>query len=100
LKEKFNNHRVCKSAEKKNPSGTSPNIAYTLPEKFGGKQCLTPVDWEFIKALMKDHGGEDLIRFVSLEYAQHAQTVYERLKMPKLTLENVWDVFRAMLPHM
>jgi len=69
LKDRFNNHVVCKDKEKKLPSGVSPNVAYTLYDQYGGEQCLQPVDRAFVKALMEAIGGEDLIHFVSVEYA-------------------------------
>ena len=46
-----------------------PNVAYILYDQYGGEQCLQPVDQAFIKALMEVIGGEDLIHFVSVEYA-------------------------------
>jgi len=45
-------------------------------------------------------GGEDLILFVTVEYANHAQEVFDSLGVPKLTFKNVWAVFAAMLPHL
>ena len=52
-------------------------------------------------AFMKDIGGEDLIRFVTEEYASKAQEVFEhQLHSPKLTMANVWDIFHEMLPMM
>jgi hypothetical protein len=45
-------------------------------------------------------GGEDLIWFVMVEYAACAQVAFDSLCVPKLTFQNVWEVFTAMLPHL
>ena len=82
------------------PSGASPNVVYTLHEQYGGEDCLQPVDRDFVKSLMEDLGGEDLIRFVSVKYAARATTIFETLGYGKLTFENVWHVFSAMMPIM
>ena len=100
LKDRFNNHVVCKDKEKKLPSGVSPNVAYTLYDQYGGEQCLQPVDRAFVKALMEAIGGEDLIHFVSVEYAVRAQTVFNDLRFGALSFHNIWNVFTAMMPIM
>jgi hypothetical protein len=100
LKEKFNNHVVRTDREKKLPSGVAPNVAYALYEQFGGEQCLQPVDRNFVKSLMEDIGGEDIIRFVSVEYAARAQAVFDDLRFGLLSFHNVWAVFSAMMPLM
>ena len=79
MKDHFNNHVVRKDKEKKLPSGVSLDVAYTLYEQYRGKQCLQPVDCNFVKALMEAIGGEDLIHFVSVEYAAQAQAVFDDL---------------------
>lgn len=73
-------------------------MAYTLHEKYGGQNCLQPVDRDFVKSVMEDLGGEDLIRFVSVEYAALAADVMEYVGFGKLTFHNVWLVFSAMMP--
>lgn len=99
LKDRFNNHRVRTDKGKYLPSGVSPNIAFSLYHKYRGENGLQHVDREVIAKLMEDIGGEDLIRFVSVDYAAHAQQIYNNLDFPKLSLSNIWDVFQAMLPH-
>jgi hypothetical protein len=61
---------------------------------------LEPVDREVIRKLMEELGGEDLIRFVPVEYDVKAVNVYESLNIADLTLQNVWNVFQIMLPLM
>ena len=65
--------------QKKLPSGVSPNVAFTLYPQYGGEQCFQPVDRNFVKSLMEAIGGEDLICFVSVEYAASAQAVFDEL---------------------
>ncbi|KAJ7592636.1 hypothetical protein C8J56DRAFT_929099 [Mycena floridula] len=99
VKDTFNDHATRKDRGKKLPSGDSPNVMYSLHRKFGGENCLIPVDTEIVKELMEELGGEDLIRFVTVEYADHAKAVFDSLDMP-LTMQNVWQVFQLMLPLM
>lgn len=82
------------------PSGVAPQIAYTLPDDFGGQDCLQTVDRATVHQLMEGIGGEELIRFVSLEYAAHAQSVFNMLALPPVTVQNVWAIFQAMMPQM
>ena len=44
-------------------------------------------------------GGEDVVRFVSVEYAACAQEVFDSLEVPKITFKNVWEIFQQMLPY-
>ena len=100
LRDRFNNHIVRKDRQKKLPSGVSPNVAFTLYPQYGGEQCLQPVDRNVVKSLMEAIGGEDLIRFVSVEYATSAQAVFDELRFGALSFHNVWIVFSAMMPIM
>ena len=49
---------------------------------------------------MEAIGGEDLICFVSVEYAASAQAVFDELWFGALLFHNVWIVFSAMMPIM
>jgi hypothetical protein len=100
LKDRFNSHVIRLDRSKSNPSGVAPNIAYELFEYYGGEDCLQPVDTTVIRTLMEELGGEDLILFVSHEYAAKAQGVYNTLHVHDLNLQNVWQIFSAMLPLM
>lgn len=82
------------------PSGVSPHVAFTLPEKYGGENCLQPLDITVVQGLMEDLGGEELVQFVSPEYAAHAEEIFNSLRVEELTTANIWNVFTAMLPHM
>ena len=81
LKDRFNNHVVRLDRTKSNPSGVSPNVAYELFEKYGGEDCLQPVDSKVIHALMEELGGEDLILFVSCKYAAKASAICDTLRL-------------------
>ncbi|KAG2133446.1 hypothetical protein BD769DRAFT_1627428 [Suillus cothurnatus] len=98
LQEQFNNHRVRKDSSKKLPSGVSPNVAFALHVEYQAENCLQVVDCEVVRQLMESIGGEDLIRFVSVEYENHAQTIFTNLGFKELSFHNVWNIFSAMLP--
>lgn len=98
LKTRFNNHVVWLDHSKLIPSGVAPSVAYSLYEQHGGEDCLETVDRVVIRRLMDELGGEDLIRFVTAAYAEKAQSVFDTLGVKDLTLQNVWHVFKAMLP--
>ncbi|KAI0719352.1 hypothetical protein C8T65DRAFT_693334 [Cerioporus squamosus] len=101
LCEKLNNHKPRRDRNKLNPSGVAPNVAYTLAERYGGERGgLQPVDTKLIDTLMEDLGGEELVRFVSREYEERADTMFATLQIDKLTFHNVWHVFELMLPLM
>jgi hypothetical protein len=100
LKAKFNDHKVRMDHSKLIPSGVSPDVAFSLHEAYGGENCLEPVDRDVIHGLMEELGGEDLIRFVPVEYATKAVRVFESLNVADLTVQNAWHVFQSMLPLM
>ncbi|EDR05062.1 uncharacterized protein LACBIDRAFT_303846 [Laccaria bicolor S238N-H82] len=95
-----NDHKPKKMTVSKLPSGVSPHIAFTLPEKYGSENCLQPLSITVVQGLMEDLGGEEFVQFVSPEYAAHAEEVFNSLGVEELTTANIWNVFTAMLPHM
>ncbi|KAH7903949.1 hypothetical protein BJ138DRAFT_1019807 [Hygrophoropsis aurantiaca] len=102
LKARFNDHKVRFDADKLIPSGVSPNVAYSLMEKYGGEDCLQPVDITIIKQLKEELGGDDIIRFVGAEYEAKAVSVFHDLGLTDddLSLQRAWHVFSLMLPLM
>ena len=90
---KFNDHGVQKDKEKKLPLGVSPNIAFSLPHLYGGENCLQLVDCEFVKKLIKDIGGEELVWFVTAEYSFRAEEVFKVLGYRNLSFLNIWEIF-------
>ncbi|KAF8489233.1 hypothetical protein JB92DRAFT_3129528 [Gautieria morchelliformis] len=100
LRDQFNNHVVRKINGKVLPSGVSPNIAYVLPDQYGGENHLQPIDKLAAQGLMEAIGGKELIQFVSEEYASCAAEVFHSLGVERLTMQNVWVIFKDMLPLM
>jgi len=49
---------------------------------------------------MEELSGEDLLWFVSAAYNAQATNVFESLNVTDLNLQNVWDVFHAILSTM
>ena len=82
---------VCmrRQKEKPGPSGMSRNEAFAMPEKWGGRNCLLPVDVDIVRQIKEEMGGDSLLEFVTDEYSRQAQTAYDTLGIRKLTLENV-----------
>ena len=93
-----NGARMRKDNEKAGPSGMSRNEAFSLPENWGGRNCLLEVDVEIIRELKKAMGGDEILEFVSAEFLQRAQAAYDTLGVVDLNLENVWYVFRDLYP--
>ena len=85
------------------PSGVSPNFAHTCPEQFGGRDCLTPVNWEVVEEILSEMEAER--KFckdwgVPDEFAAKADGLLGKMCIMEITLDNVWIVFSALLPHM
>jgi hypothetical protein len=95
-----NGVRIRSSKDKPGPSGMSRNTAFALPERWGGRNCLLPVDVKIIQEIKTATGGDSLISFSTPEYAAHASSVYESLSIVDLDFVNVWDVFQAMMDRM
>ncbi|KAJ7776796.1 hypothetical protein DFH07DRAFT_951416 [Mycena maculata] len=93
-----NSVKMRKESDKPGPSAMSCNTAFSLPEKWGGRNCLLPVDVDVIAQMKRDMSGDALIAFSTPEFAARAQIVYDSLHIQKLTEENIWHVFLAMLP--
>ena len=88
-----NGVRMRKDREKAGPSGMSRNEAFSLPESWGGRNCLLKVDMGVIRELKEAMGGDEILNFVSVEFSQRAQAAYDTLKINDLNIENVWYIF-------
>src|SRR5438309_6310611 len=76
-------------AKKPGPSGMSQNQAFSLPEDWGGKNCLLKIeDTNIIKKLKEELGGDELVSFLSPEFSVRAQKAYDSLDISDLTFEN------------
>jgi hypothetical protein len=94
----WNGARMRKDNAKVGPSGMSRNEAFSLPESWGGRNCLLPVDIAIIRELKEAMGGSALLQFTSIEFSQLAQASYDTLNVAELTFENVWSVFNVLYP--
>jgi len=82
-------------------SGVSPNIAFSLFKEYGSVDCLqriSPEQLQLIRELKQEIGGEKLIEFVPLAFAERCKEVLESLRITELTFDNVWVVFEDLLP--
>ena len=94
-----NGCKMRKDKNKSGPSGMSRNDAFSLPEEWGGRDCLLKLeDLSVVSELKEELGGDALIAFSMPEFAARAQVVYDSLGIIQLTFENVWAVFTSMLP--
>jgi len=88
-----------KDKGKPGPSGMSRNEAYSLYESWGGRDCLLPVtNTELIHELKEVVGGAELLEFSSPDLSTRAQDAFNSLGTFNLGFENVWIVFRQILP--
>ncbi|KAF8812040.1 hypothetical protein BYT27DRAFT_7221251 [Phlegmacium glaucopus] len=92
-----NGVRMRKDKNKAGPSGCSRNDAFSLYEKWGGQNCLLPVDVDVIRKMKEFMGGDELLSFVPLAFAERAELTYIALNID-VTMSNVWLVFNQMLP--
>lgn len=100
VRNRLNNHKGRYQKDKYDPSGVAPAISYKLPEKCAGIECIQPVDVAFVEQMMKELGGDDIVRFVPKGYEGKAQAALAQTTFETLSLQNVWTLFEAMLPLM
>lgn len=87
-----------KQKEKPGPSGMSRNDAFALPEKWSGRNCLIEVDVDVVREIKAAMGGDELLEFVPQEFRERAEAAYATLHVTQLTFDNVWHVFKFLLP--
>jgi len=61
---------------KAGPSGMSRNQAYSIPSKWGGRDCLIPVDVQVIREIKRAIGGDSILEFTSMKFSEKAQEAY------------------------
>jgi hypothetical protein len=93
-----NGAQMCKDNNKVGPSGMSQNEAFSLPESWGGCNCLLEVDMAVVRELKEAMGGDKILEFVSIEFSERVQAAYDTLEIVDLNLKNVWYVFRELYP--
>lgn len=95
-----NGARMRKNKNKPGPSGMSRNEAFSLPEKWGGRNCLLPVNVNIIRDIKDAMGGDEILEFTTAEFSEQCKSIFDELGFSSiLSFENVWDIFTAMLPH-
>lgn len=87
-----------KDTEKAGPSGMSRNEAFSLPQNWGGRDCLLPVNRDVVHELKEAMGGDQILEFVSREFSERAEVAYNSLEVMNLTIENVWYIFGELYP--
>ena len=93
-----NGVRMCKDKNKAGPSGCSRNNAFSLYHKWGGRNCLLEVNINVIQEMKELMGGDELLSFVSVGFAEHAEAIYMALNVEKLAMSNVWVIFGHLMP--
>ena len=83
------------------PSGHVPADAPAHPELLAGLSCHIPVAEDLIRELrdilVEEVGPyERYLGWVSIEFAQAAQQVFQSINVPEIAFANAWDVFDAM----
>lgn len=86
-----------KDSKKAGPSGMSQNVAFSLLNTWGGRNCLLPIDRDVIKQIKEEMGGDNILAFVDHDFSAQAATAYDSLGIADLNFNNVWDIFTAML---
>jgi len=91
-----NSAKMHKDKSKPGPSGMLRNQAYSLPGKWGGRDCLIPINVQVIWELKQTLGGDAILEFTSAEFSEKAKDAYDNLGLNELTFMNVWFVFDTM----
>jgi hypothetical protein len=93
-----NGVRMRTDKQKPGPSGMSRNEAFSMPEQWGGRNCLLPIDVNIIREIKDAMGGDSFLEFTTPEFSAQCEAAYNSLGISKLTAENVWHVFQALYP--
>ena len=95
-----NNRRIRKQKDKILPSGVSPNYAYTFPEKFGGEECLQPVNRDIVQEILDNMKAEHehLTSWgVPDNFKAKVKLIKSQLGIEHVTLCDVWIYFNVIL---
>ena len=99
-----NSTRLRKQKNNALPSGVSPDLAYTFPERFGGADCLKVVDVSLIREMLDSDELQEERRLASDwgvpdQFARKAERAMQtlRIQQPEVTLQNIWITFSAVL---
>lgn len=80
------------------PSGCTPTDAFICPADYGGEALGCEISQDIIDHLRGEVSmtREEAFRWVEDEFAIAASEAYSELGLPKLTLEDGWDIFRCL----
>jgi hypothetical protein len=93
-----NGVHMRKDKNKVGPSGCSRNDAFSLPESWGGRNCLLPIsNLAVIRELKEELDGDSILDFVDADFGRQAEGAYDHLGITKLNMDNVWVIFTDML---
>ena len=80
------------------PNGLSRDDAFNHPEKWGGRDCLLPVDRDVVKAIRdKICVDGSIFDFVSKDFAERAEAAFGQLGVQEATPQNGWHIFKDIL---
>lgn len=82
------------------PSGGTPNEFYSRPDRYGGENCLIPVDEAAIEELLarpEAQRGLEKMRWVDDAYNELCHQVYKQIGSPEIILSSAWKVFQDMI---
>ena len=102
FREMANSRRMRKQKNKILPSGVSPNLVYTLPERFGAHDCLQPVECRVVQTILNDMQAEQdyLTNWsVTPTFAKRCKQLLPTagIQVEKISLETVWMAFNALV---
>lgn len=96
-----NGATMRKDKNKPGPSGMSRNHAFSLPDSWGGIDCLLKIpDMAVIRQMKLELGGKQLLAFSTEEFDECAQPVFDDLRIQSFSFSSVWDTFHTMLPFL
>ncbi|KAF8173504.1 hypothetical protein K438DRAFT_1674233 [Mycena galopus ATCC 62051] len=95
----WNNHRIRKSKNKQNASGSSPKNMLLNPQagRVTARDCSIRVNPQLVDEIREIYGGAEgrdkAYRFVSQIFQAAADGAYVQLGCPEISLDTIWDVF-------
>ncbi|KAI0073741.1 hypothetical protein K474DRAFT_1710450 [Panus rudis PR-1116 ss-1] len=98
----WNTHHVRKQDESNLPSGAPPNHIFEMHDVYGFPSVHIPVPQEAIAEMREQLPltREDAFRWVSDDFADHAQSIYEELGSPLRAIHSGWEIFAMMAPRL
>ncbi|EEB90143.1 hypothetical protein MPER_11689 [Moniliophthora perniciosa FA553] len=98
----WDNHITRKQSASNLPNGVSPRMVFDFPANFGMRMCGQKVKQEDIDELRATipKSQVECFRWVSEEFEEAAQYVYEQLGSPELTISEGWAIFSQMAQHL